>query len=80
MSDAVITFDNVSKYYPLYHHITGGFKHFLFNFPQWVRTLKHSRFNALCNISFDVSRGKPLVLSAETVRERAQRSALLPVS
>jgi lipopolysaccharide transport system ATP-binding protein len=58
MSDAVITFDNVSKYYPLYHHITGGFKHFLFNFPQWVRTLKHSRFNALCNISFDVSRGE----------------------
>jgi len=58
MSGAVITFDNVSKSYPLYHHITGGFKHFLLNLPKGISSLKYSRFNALCNISFEVSRGE----------------------
>jgi hypothetical protein len=33
MSEPVIVFDHVSKSYPLYHHMTGGIKNFLFNLP-----------------------------------------------
>lgn len=58
MSGAAITFDNVSKSYPLYHHVTGGFKHFILNLPKGIRSLKHSRFSALCNISFEIARGE----------------------
>ncbi len=58
MSGAAITFDNVSKSYPLYHHVTGGFKHFLLNLPKGIHSLKHARFSALCNISFEIARGE----------------------
>ena len=58
MSEPVIIFDHVSKSYPLYHHITGGFKHFLFNLPKGLSSLKNSRFEALQNISFEVYKGE----------------------
>ncbi len=58
MSETIIAFNNVSKYYPLYHHITGGIKHFLFNFPKSIRELRKARFEALHNISFQIPRGE----------------------
>jgi lipopolysaccharide transport system ATP-binding protein len=58
MSYPVITFDNVSKSYPLYHHITGGFKHFLFNLPKALHSLKNSQFESLKDISFQISKGE----------------------
>ncbi len=58
MSDPVIIFDNVSKSYPLYHHITGGIKNFLFHLPKAVSSIKNSRFEALRDISFAVHKGE----------------------
>lgn len=58
MSYPVITFDNVSKSYPLYHHITGGFKHFLFNLPKALHSIKNSHYESLKNISFQISKGE----------------------
>ena len=58
MSEPVIIFDSVSKSYPLYHHITGGFKNFLFHFPRAVSQLKNHRYEALRGISFQVNRGE----------------------
>lgn len=58
MRDAIIILDNVSKSYPLYHHITGGFKNFLFNMPQALHKMKNSRFEALRNISFEIYKGE----------------------
>ena len=58
MTEPIIIFDNVSKSYPLYHHLTGGIKNFLFNFPKEIRSLKSSRFEALCEISFKVYKGE----------------------
>ncbi len=58
MSEPVIIFDSVSKSYPLYHHITGGIKNFLFHFPRAVSQLKNHRYEALQGISFQVNRGE----------------------
>lgn len=58
MSQPVIIFDNVSKSYPLYHHITGGLKNLLFNLPKAVRTIKDSRYEALRDISFEIYKGE----------------------
>jgi lipopolysaccharide transport system ATP-binding protein len=58
MSELMIVFDRVSKSYPLYHHIIGGFKNFLFNLPKAVSSIKNSSFEALRNISFEVYKGE----------------------
>ena len=58
MSEPVIIFDNVSKSYPLYHHITGGIKNFLFNLPKAVSSIKNSRYEVLRGIFFEVFKGE----------------------
>jgi lipopolysaccharide transport system ATP-binding protein len=58
MSDAVITFDSVSKSYPLYHHVMGGIKHFLFNLRKGVQSIRKNRFEVFRDISFEVQRGE----------------------
>ncbi len=58
MREQVIIFDHVNKSYPLYHHITGGLKRFLFNLPKAVNSMKNSRFEALRDISFYVEKGE----------------------
>ena len=60
MSEPVIIFENVSKNYPLYHHIAGGLKSFLFHLPKVARQIRNARFEALDNISFEVHRGETL--------------------
>jgi len=56
--EPIITFDNVSKIYPLYHHLTGGYKNFLFHLPKWIKSLKNAKFEALRDISFEVHMGE----------------------
>ena len=60
MISPVIAFDNVSKSYPLYHHITGGIKNFLFHLPQAIKALRTSQMQALRHISFQVGQGETL--------------------
>lgn len=57
MREPVISFQCVSKSYPLYHHI-GGIKHFLFNLRQNLTLFRNEQFEALRDISFDVHRGE----------------------
>ena len=57
-SDTVISFRHVTKRYPYYHHITGGFKHFLFNFPKAIKGMKSLAYEALTDISFDIKKGE----------------------
>lgn len=54
MKEPIITFDKVTKSFPVYHHITAGIKHFLFNLPKAVKSFKNSRFEALKGISFEI--------------------------
>ena len=58
MKEPIIIFENVSKSYPLYNPITGGYKNFLFHLPKWISALKDSRFEALRDISFTICRGE----------------------
>jgi lipopolysaccharide transport system ATP-binding protein len=58
MREPVISFEQVSKHYPLYYHVRGGIKHFLFNFPKSLTSLTRDRYEALRDISFEVYRGE----------------------
>jgi lipopolysaccharide transport system ATP-binding protein len=58
MKEPIIIFENISKSYPLYNPITGGYKNFLFHLPKWISSLKISRFEALRDISFTICRGE----------------------
>jgi lipopolysaccharide transport system ATP-binding protein len=58
MSEPVIVFLGVSKSYPLYHHMGGNLKHFLFNLPNALKLMSKSRFSVLEDISFSVNRGE----------------------
>lgn len=55
-----VIFDDVWKYYPLYHQITGGIKHFLINMPAAVKQMKESKFWAVNGLSFEVGKGEAL--------------------
>ena len=58
MNEPAIEFQHVSKTYPLYHHITGGIKNLIFHPIQSMGSLRHSQFQALKDISFDVKKGE----------------------
>jgi lipopolysaccharide transport system ATP-binding protein len=58
--EPVITFENVYKTYPLYHHITGGLKNFIFNLPKGIESIRSSKYEALHDISFEVLKGETL--------------------
>lgn len=58
--EPVIVFENVSKTYPLYHHITGGIKNFIFNLPKGIKSIRDSKYNALYDVSFEVYRGESI--------------------
>lgn len=56
--EKTVVFDDVWKYYPLYHQITGGLKRFLINMPSAVKQLKESKFWAVNGLSFEVPKGE----------------------
>ncbi|RYZ77750.1 MAG: ABC transporter ATP-binding protein [Proteobacteria bacterium] len=58
MSNVVIKFDRVTKSYPLYHHITSGFKNLLMNLPKAIREMRSSSFTAVQDLSFEIKRGE----------------------
>lgn len=60
MRETTIIFDNISKSYPLYHHITGGIKNFLFHLPKAITQINTLRFEALQKISFDIYKGETI--------------------
>lgn len=57
---APISFDNVFKTYPMYHHFTGGIKNFIFNLPAAIKSLRTTQFEALRGLSFEVKTGETL--------------------
>ncbi len=58
MNENAIVFDRVSKSYPLYHHIIGGIKRFIFNLPGAIKAIKTSRYEALNDVSFEIRKGE----------------------
>ena len=58
MSPVVIRFQNVTKTYPLYHHLTSGLKNLLFNLPEALKQLRRSSFTAVKDLSFEIRQGE----------------------
>ena len=58
MSQPIITLEDVWKYYPMYHHIVGGFKTFLFNLPKAVKHMRRNKFLALKGINIEIEKGE----------------------
>jgi lipopolysaccharide transport system ATP-binding protein len=58
MSEPVIILKDVSKHYPMYHHITGGMKNFLFHLPRSLKSFRSLKYESLRNISFEVHSGE----------------------
>lgn len=60
MSDnVVVEFENVVKFYILYHNFV-GIKNFLFNLPKTIRSLRQNKFCALKNVSFKIYKGETI--------------------
>lgn len=58
MNEPAIAFENVSKKYPHYHHMTGGLKNFLLHLPRELKKLKSSWYEAFHDVSFTVNKGE----------------------
>ena len=58
MGLVAVDFQNVSKSYPLYHHITGGIKNLIFNLPKALKEMRAMKFEALHDISFTINKGE----------------------
>lgn len=54
----VVEFKKVSKVYPRYYEITGGFKRILFNLRSTLRNFKNYKYEALCDVSFSIESGE----------------------
>lgn len=60
--NTVIEFLNVTKRYPLYHHLGSGVKELLFNPKRAIGLLKGKSYLAIENISFKVEKGEAVAL------------------
>ncbi len=56
--EKVIIFEDVWKYYPLYHEITGGIKMFLINMPKAIKRMRGNKFWAVNGVSFEIYKGE----------------------
>lgn len=62
MMSVVIEFSNVTKEYPLYHHIGSGIKDLLFHPKRAMSLLKGRKYLAIEDISFTVNKGESVAL------------------
>jgi lipopolysaccharide transport system ATP-binding protein len=57
MQESVVIFERVTKSYPTYTYITGGFKNFLIHLPKSLKGFK-KRYTVLREISFQIAKGE----------------------
>jgi lipopolysaccharide transport system ATP-binding protein len=62
MTTPTIEFENVTKRYPLYHHIGSGIKELMFNPRRALSLLMGRSYLAIENISFQVQKGESVAL------------------
>ncbi|NAZ30411.1 MAG: ATP-binding cassette domain-containing protein [Caldimicrobium sp.] len=57
MQESVVIFERVTKSYPTYTYITGGFKNFLIHLPKSLKGFR-KRYTVLREISFQIAKGE----------------------
>jgi lipopolysaccharide transport system ATP-binding protein len=57
MQESVVIFERVTKSYPTYAYITGGFKNFLIHLPKSLKGFR-KRYTVLREISFQIAKGE----------------------
>jgi len=57
MQESVVIFERVTKSYPTYTYITGGFKNFLIHLPKSLKGFK-KRYTVFREISFQIAKGE----------------------
>jgi lipopolysaccharide transport system ATP-binding protein len=57
MKESVVIFERVTKSYPTYTYIKGGFKNFLIHLPKSLKGFK-KRYTVLREISFQIAKGE----------------------
>lgn len=60
--EPVIDFNNVTKEYPLYHHIGSGIKDLIFYPKRAFQLLKGRKYLAIQDVSFTVGKGEAVAL------------------
>lgn len=73
VKNIAVEFNNVNKYYPLYHSFI-GIKNFLFNLPSTIKALKLNKFCALKEINIKIYQGETVGIIG---RNGAGKSTLL---
>lgn len=75
--DNVIEVKNLTKKYPLYHHIGSGIKNILLNPRKFISSFRATKYIALDNISFTVKKGESIALIGKNGAGKSTTLALL---
>ncbi|MGL6363263.1 ATP-binding cassette domain-containing protein [Aeromonas veronii] len=77
MSENVIVVKNVTKKYPLYHHISSGLKNILLNPKDFLSFFKSSNYTAIEDVSFTIKKGESIALIGKNGAGKSTTLALL---
>lgn len=77
MNNEIIKFKNVTKTYPLYHHINAGIKNIFLKPTSFLKFMKEKSYTALDDISFDIKKGDSVAIIGKNGAGKSTTLSLL---